>query len=164
MAPGFGVGGYCLTERQRLAGRDWAARNFFGRQEHLDMALDAIDVNDRMPLHTLRLIDEFAPDAETRQVAILGVSYLNDVADTRSSPTAILYDALMERGVNVSVHDPLVSTWPEKRIEIDCTMSGLARLSHADMVIFVVRHREYLGLDAPAILAAFPNARTVIDA
>ena len=47
-------------------------------------------MNDAMPLHTLKLIKELVPDLAGCRVVILGVSYLNDVADTRSSPTAIL--------------------------------------------------------------------------
>jgi UDP-N-acetyl-D-glucosamine dehydrogenase len=162
MAPGFGVGGYCLTKDSLLA--DWAARNFFGRERRLDLALDAVDVNDAMPRHTLQLIKELVPDIAGKTVLILGVSYLNDVADTRSSPSDILYEALAIEGATISVHDPLVTYWPERALPIDCRMESLKEAANSDVVVFAVRHRQYLALDAAAILALFPRARAVVDA
>jgi UDP-N-acetyl-D-glucosamine dehydrogenase len=91
MLPGLGVGGYCLTKDALLA--DWAASRYW-HSTPLNMALGALEVNNRMPLHTLELMKELVPDLNGRRVMILGVSYLNDVADTRSSPSEILYRSL----------------------------------------------------------------------
>jgi nucleotide sugar dehydrogenase len=161
MAPGLGVGGYCLTKDSLLA--DWAARNFFDRQGHLAMALEAVDVNDAMPLHTRDIVKRLLPDLSGRTILILGISYLNDVADTRSSPSDILYGALQAEGASILVHDPLVEHWPERGIVIDRRMESLNGL-RPDMVIFAVRHSEYLAFDAAGIRARFPEAMAVIDA
>jgi UDP-N-acetyl-D-glucosamine dehydrogenase len=162
MMPGFGVGGYCLTKDALLA--DWGGRTYWQNPKHLDMALEALAVNDAMPLHTFRLINELIPDLADRRVLILGVSYLNDVADTRSSPTAILYDALRVHGANVSVHDPLVAKWEEKGIAIDCRLDSLGSLRKQDALVVAVRHKEYLGLSAADLLSYFPDLRVVVDA
>jgi nucleotide sugar dehydrogenase len=162
MAPGLGVGGYCLTKDGLLA--DWAARGFFGRQEHLEFTLDAVDVNDAMPLHTRDVIKQLLPELSGKTVLILGVSYLNDVADTRSSPSALLHDALTAEGATVLVHDPLVERWAEKGISIDRGMESLNAL-RPDAVVFALRHREYLALDdAAALRALFPGAAAIVDA
>ena len=162
MMPGFGVGGYCLTKDALLA--DWGGRTYWQSPRHLDMALEALAVNDAMPLHTFRLINELIPDLADRRVLILGVSYLNDVADTRSSPTAILYDALKVHGANVSVHDPLVAKWEEKGIAIDCRLDSLGSLRKQEALVVAVRHKEYLGLSAADLLSYFPDLRVVVDA
>jgi UDP-N-acetyl-D-glucosamine dehydrogenase len=162
MMPGFGVGGYCLTKDALLA--DWGGRTHWQSPRHLDMALEALAVNDAMPLHTFRLINELIPDLTDCRVLILGVSYLNDVADTRSSPTAILYDALRVHGANVSVHDPLVAKWEEKGIVIDCRLDSLESLRKQDALVVAVRHKEYLGLRAADLLSYFPDLRVVVDA
>lgn len=162
MMPGFGVGGYCLTKDALLA--DWGARAHWKSPRHLDMALDALAVNDVMPLHTLELIKELVPDLASRRVVILGVSYLNDVADTRSSPTAVLYDALMAAGAHVSVHDTLVTNWEEKGISIDCRMESLRSFPKPDVLVAAVRHKEYLELAAGDLLSYFPGLRALVDA
>lgn len=162
MSPGFGVGGYCLTKDSLLA--DWAARNFYGRQGHLGMSLDAVDVNDAMPRHTLELIKNFVSELVGKSILILGVSYLNDVADTRSSPTHILYEACVAEGATVLVHDPMVAHWDEKNISIDCRMESLEDFVQVDVVVFAVRHQQYLVLDANKIVTLFPRALTIIDA
>ena len=162
MAPGFGVGGYCLTKDSLLA--DWAARNYFKREGHLDVALDAVDVNDAMPLHTLALIKQLVHDFTGKTVLIMGVSYLNDVADTRFSPTNILYQACAAEGANVFVHDTTVDYWPERGINIDKQFEALNRLPPPDVVVFAVRHQEYLMLDGKNILALFPTVAAVVDA
>ncbi len=161
MLPGFGVGGYCLTKDSLLA--DAAARSFSGGAHRLKMSLGAIDVNDAMPLHTLRLMKKLVPSLSNHNVTILGLSYLNDVADTRSSPTEILYDACIADGAHVRVHDPLVGYWPEKNMAVDCRMDDLAAPPHAEIVVFAVRHREYLALTSADVLSLFPKAKVIVD-
>ncbi|HUS38726.1 MAG TPA: nucleotide sugar dehydrogenase, partial [Pirellulales bacterium] len=150
MLPGFGVGGYCLTKDTLLA--DWAAGAYWKSQKRMDMAVGALAVNDAMPLHTLQLIRELAPDLSRCRILILGISYLNDVGDTRSSPTERLYKALAAEGADVSVHDPLISKWVEMETEIDCQLDSL-RTMCPDVLVTAVRHKEYLGLNADAVLA-----------
>jgi nucleotide sugar dehydrogenase len=162
MAPGFGVGGYCLTKDSLLA--DWAARNYFKRDGHLTVALDAIDVNDAMPLHTLALIRQLVHNLAGKNILIMGVSYLNDVADTRFSPTDILYEACTTEGAHVLVHDTMVDHWPERGINIDTCREALHRLPPPDVVVFAVRHQMYLTLDGKNILELFPTASAVVDA
>ena len=162
MQPGFGVGGYCLTKDSMLG--DWSARNFFGRNSHLEMALRAVDVNDAMPLHTFSLLKEHVPDLAACKILVLGVSYRNDLADTRSSPTEILFEACRSEGASVYVHDTMLSYWPERRLPIDPRLESLRRLPAPDAVVFAVRHKEYLAFDAAAILDLFPNLRAAIDA
>jgi UDP-N-acetyl-D-glucosamine dehydrogenase len=162
MLPGFGVGGYCLTKDALLA--DWAARAYWQSHKRMEMAMGALAVNDAMPLHTLQLIRDLVPDLSKRRILILGVSYLNDVADTRSSPTERLYKALAAEGADVSVHDPLISRWVEMDTEIDCRLDSLRMMSCPDVLVTAVRHKEYLGLNADALLALFPSLQGVVDA
>ena len=58
----------------------------------------------------------------------------------------------------------LVTHWPERDIAIDCAMDAVARSPRPDIVVFAVRHREYLGLDADRIATLFPTARVIVDA
>jgi len=161
MAPGFGVGGYCLTKDALLA--DWALQTHFGGKRRLDMSLEAVRVNDRMPLHTFSVLKEAVSSVEGLNVALLGVSYRAGVADTRSSPSGSFYDRCLEAGATVSLHDPMLSFWPDRGIPVEQALETFAAHAH-DVVVFAVRHPEYLSLTGSDVLEYFPSVRYVIDA
>jgi nucleotide sugar dehydrogenase len=163
MAPGLGVGGYCLTKDSLLA--DWAYTNLFGSQEHLNMSLNAIGINDTMPEYTFERICQAlgaVQELRGKHVTILGVSYLNDVADTRSSPTETLATKLTHAGAVVQVHDPLVAYWAEQHRSVETNLEALSALKH-DVAVLAVRHSEYLRLSAADILRVLPGVRLVVD-
>jgi UDP-N-acetyl-D-mannosaminuronate dehydrogenase len=161
MAPGFGVGGYCLTKDSLLA--DWAYSTLFESDKRLDMSLSAINTNDMMPSFTVDLLKREMPDLRGKHVTVLGVSYLNDVADTRYSPSELFYDLCEKEGAVMQLHDPLVSYWVEKDTSVHTSIDELRTLKH-DAAIFVVRHSDYLAMTADDILSALPGVSLVIDA
>jgi UDP-N-acetyl-D-glucosamine dehydrogenase len=176
MAPGFGVGGYCLTKDSLLA--DWSYSTLFesekqqtgnqqtGNQQtgkRLQMSLSAINTNDLMPSHAFSLVQKEIPDLRGKHITVLGVSYLNDVADTRYSPTELFYDLCQKAGAVMHVHDPLVSYWVEKNIAVHTSIDGLREVAH-DVAVFAVRHSEYVNMSASEILSALPGVRLIVDA
>ena len=162
MAPGFGVGGYCLTKDPVLA--HWASMNIFGRKMGLDMAVKAVDINDLMPLHTLDLTKQaLGGTLNGKRVCILGASYLKDVGDTRHSPSETFWKALVKEGAIASVHDPLVKVWPEvPEAKVHKDLFGF--LAGADAVVFAVGHKEYLDLEPGKVVAATGKTPAIIDA
>ena len=161
MLPGFGVGGYCLTKDSLLA--DWSFNNLFEGRRHLDMSLNAININDLMPQHTLSLLqNELSNNTQIKNIALLGISYLNDVADTRYSPSELFYDECLQNNMNVYLHDPIVKYWEEKKININQDLSSFSNKG-IDVVVLTVRHSEYLNFDINSFNSYFPNIRIVID-
>ena len=161
MAPGFGVGGYCLTKDSLLA--DWSKTNIFGSTTHLEKSIAAVQTNDRMPLHAFRLLQHAVGSLDNKKVALLGVSYLNDVADTRSTPADRFYDACASAGAELLLHDSLVRYWPEKKLEVSNDLKAIGE-QKPDVVIFAVRHTEYLQLSAETLHDLFPSAQAIVDA
>lgn len=160
--PGFGVGGYCLTKDSLLA--QWAATHHYGGGVDLTLTLQAIRINDEMPLHTHGLLTTVLDGKLAgKRVAILGASYLPDVADTRFSPTATLVDAVRRDGGIPVVHDPSVSTWME-RPDITIEPSVARALAGADAVVFTVPHRAILDLDVETVLRAVGGPCAIVDA
>lgn len=141
--PGFGVGGYCLT-KDPLFG-------VVGANELFELDLDfpfssmAVEVNEQMPLVTVRKIEELLPDGlEGARILLLGVSYRSDVADTRSSPSEVFVRAARERGAEVVCHDPLVREWPELGVPVHRDLPPPVGF---DAVVFAVNHVAYTTLD-----------------
>jgi nucleotide sugar dehydrogenase len=139
MRPGLGVGGYCLTKDPLLA--SWASKNFYSNTL-LPQSEKAVQINDNMPLHTLKSIKkEFHNNLKSKNVLLLGVSYLNDVGDTRFTPVDLLYDGLIESGATVRLHDPFVGHWQEKNKEVDQALDK----SSYDIIVICTGHKVFQG-------------------
>lgn len=138
--PGLGVGGYCLTKDSLLA--QWSARELFGLSHELSVTLRALEINFAMPLHTVARLEEALGDLGGKRVAVLGVAYIADVGDARNTPTEILYDALVERGAEVVLHDPALESW-EERPDADLRDDLTATLTGAEAIVLAVPHTMY---------------------
>src|SRR4029078_12348726 len=113
----------------------------------LELTLRALHVNYHMPLHTLNLARELAGGSlQGRRGAVGGGFYLPGGGDTRNSPTEVLVDGLLAEHAEVVVHDPCVSSWPE-RPSIGVERDLARGLAEAEIVLLVVGHREYLNLE-----------------
>ena len=116
--PGFGVGGYCLTKDPLFA--KIAAKEIFGLCNHdFPYSSQAVEVNRVMPLVTLeRLKKFFNGSIKGKKILLLGVSYREDVGDTRYSPSEVFYLKAKKEGAEVIPHDPLVEYWEETKLNI----------------------------------------------
>lgn len=142
--PGFGVGGYCLPEDGYLA--QWGGRNLLGSGVELSMTLEALHVNEEMPLHTLRRLREGLGGLEDRTILVAGVSYLPEVGDTRNSPSLFFCERLRQEGSQPLVHDPWVEHLPEGlSAEMVPWDEGLRK---ADALVFAVAHHAYREVSA----------------
>tara|TARA_B110000971_G_C20026346_1_gene509019 strand:+ start:635 stop:2146 length:1512 start_codon:yes stop_codon:yes gene_type:complete len=160
MLPGFGVGGYCLTKDALLA--DWSFNNLFNGERHLDMSLNAIRINDLMPNYTFKLLKSRFNKIENINLAILGVSYLNNINDTRYSPSELFYDKCIENKIDVYLHDPIVKYWKEKDLVVNQDLSYFSN-KKIDVVVFTVRHKEYLDMNPEEFIKTFENIKLIID-
>jgi len=163
--PGFGVGGYCLPKDPLMALA--ASRTIFGL-DSLDFPFCrmAVATNRDMPLVSLdRISHMLGGSLAGRRLALLGVSYRPDVADTRHAPAEIFLREAQARGAAVALHDPLVAYWPEVNCEVSQTLPAPGDL---DAVVFATAHGVYrdivpaswLGGATPAVL----DANDVLDA
>lgn len=160
LRPSLGVGGYCLTKDPVLA--NWAMSSIFNIKDSLKVAINSVNINDTMPLHTIELIKEEFPVLEDVVVAVLGVSYLEELGDTRHSPSETLVRILNESWVIVRVHDPYVDYWAEME-NIPVLSDRQKALREADVVVFAVGHEEYKGYDPAEIVMMTGKKPLIID-
>jgi len=141
MLPGLGVGGYCLTKDPLLA--SWARMNLFGSEEKLGQSERGVHINDKMPLYAFEYLNaQYSGSLEGKKVLLLGVSYLNDVGDTRFTPVEGFYDHLELEGCEITLHDPHVKYWEEKDIWVNQDLDDLLT-NPFDVIAITTGHKDY---------------------
>jgi len=141
--PGIGVGGYCLTKDPTFAPA--SASQIYNLELDFPFSSLAVKVNNNMPLHVLsRFVTLLDKDIKKSKVLVCGVSYRQDVGDTRYSPTELLVTKLLELGADVICHDPHVTYWEEMSMQLT---SKLPKANNFDAVIFAVSHKYYKDID-----------------
>jgi UDP-N-acetyl-D-glucosamine dehydrogenase len=73
---------------------------------------------------------------------LLGVSYLNDVGDTRYTPVEGFFDQLEIEGCSISLHDPHVLYWEEKDTWVNQDLNELLDTNY-DIIAVTTGHKEY---------------------
>lgn len=141
--PGLGIGGYCLTKDPSFTPA--AARQLFGHDLEFPYSRLALQVTSRMPYHALERLAELLGGALAgKKILLCGVSYRQDVADTRYSPSEVLVRELRDRNAVVDFHDPYVMHWEELEEQV---LNELPSPDAYDAVIFAVPHSDYQTLE-----------------
>lgn len=142
--PGLGVGGYCLTKDPTFAPA--AAEQLFNENLLFPFSEMTVEINNNMPLHTIERLSSLIDKDSLHDMRILvcGVSYRQDVGDTRYSPSEILVKHLIKKGAKVTSHDPYINFWEEMEQELP---EELPSGSDFDAIIMAVSHKYYKDLE-----------------
>lgn len=142
--PGLGVGGYCLTKDPTFTPA--AARQIFGISSDFPFSRLAVEINHNMPLHVVeRLLKLMKIDIQKSNILVCGISYRQDIGDSRYSPSELLVKELLNLGASVTCHDPYIDYWEEMDLQIE--NKNLPDFKNFDAIIFAVPHRQYAKLD-----------------
>src|SRR5712671_6298351 len=112
--PGPGLGGHCIPIDPFYL--TWKAREFNIATRFIELAGE---INTAMPRYVVtRLLEALSDRGKAlkgAKVLLVGLAYKKDVDDVRESPAFALWELLLERGADVSYHDPLVPAVPRTR-------------------------------------------------
>jgi len=186
--PGPGIGGYCLPKDGGLG--LWAYKHLMGFENDIfRITPEAININDTRALHAAQLVRDALRNmgriVAASQIALLGVSYREDVGDTRYSGSEIVARKLTEMGADVRAHDPYVKHWwelekqesypavgaswsrffrnQEHLADFSMTPDLEAALKGSDAVVLAVRHRPYLELHPDEVVRMAGGPLAVVD-
>ncbi len=165
LTPGPGAGGYCLPKDSYYL---VAPASKLGYRPRLLTTARA--VNDGMPRHVVDLVKDALAErrvkiAESR-IAILGLSFKANTADTRESPSLRVVALLARAGAKIAVHDPLVEMRGLKlpRAVTIRTADLREALKGADALVLMTDHLNYRSLRLDSLPELGPKLKTVIDA
>ena len=131
---------------------------------HPDMILSGRRVNDGMGKfiaeRTVKMLIKTGRQVQGARVALLGLTFKENVPDLRNSRVVDIFSELADYGVEVSVHDPLADPG-EAEAYYGITLVDQKALDGVDAVILAVAHEAYrqLGL---AGMARFCKAQPPI--
>jgi UDP-N-acetyl-D-galactosamine dehydrogenase len=134
---------------------------------HPEMILAGRRINDGMGKHiaerTVKMLIRAGKQVRGARVAILGITFKEDVPDLRNTKVVDIISELQDYGVKVVVSDPLADP-QEAREYYGVDLQPLDRIRDLDAVILAVMHRVYLdeGLEGITGRCADANA-PVID-
>ncbi len=124
LKPGIGVGGHCIPIDPIFL--------VDACPEITGLLRAARQLNDEMPLQTAEKILRSVAGVNEPKVVCLGATYKPNVRDTRESPALEVFAILRQRGLDVSLFDPLLE-------EYACD-SVLAAARGADTLAILVPH------------------------
>jgi UDP-N-acetyl-D-glucosamine dehydrogenase len=112
--PGPGLGGHCIPIDPFYL--TWLARRYGLTTRFIELAGE---VNQRMPEYVITQLMEFLNERgkslKGSRICLLGVAYKKDVDDPRESPSFVLMEHLLKRGVELTYNDPHVPHLPKMR-------------------------------------------------
>ncbi|WP_042143758.1 nucleotide sugar dehydrogenase [Paucisalibacillus sp. EB02] len=114
---------------------------------HSQIILSGRKINDDMGKYVagniIKQMIKAKQDIDGARVAILGLTFKENVGDVRNTKIIDIVEELKEYGVNVLVHDPVAEA-DDVYHEYNITLVNEEELKEIDTVVLAVPHKEYL--------------------
>ena len=139
MLPGLGVGGYCIP-KDPLITKVAAEKIFNFKDLSFPMSVKAASINKKMPDFTFEVIQKICKKLKINKILLMGVSYKDNVGDTRYTAAERLYKKLNASKFKIFLHDPLVKKWNEINKIVD---TKLPDIKLVQLIVFLVKHKQF---------------------
>lgn len=141
--PGPGAGGHCIPIDPNYLSYKVRSLGYPFRFVEL-----AQEINARMPAYVvtraMELLNRHGRALRGARVALLGVTYKQDVADQRESPALAVATELLRRGAVLSYHDPYVRQWQVDGRPIPRLADLETAIGDTDLLVLLQAHRDYV--------------------
>ena len=140
--PGVGVGGHCIPVDPFYL--SWKAREYDFYVNFIDLAART---NDNRPYYVVSkigdVLGERGKTVRGSRLLLLGMSFKEDIRDTRNSPALQIAGMLVQKGASVSYSDEFVPEVLVGDLRLESTALDERVLSEQDAVVVLVRHSYY---------------------
>ena len=132
---------------------------------HPEMILAGRRINDGMGKfiaeRTVKLLIHGGKAVKGAKVAILGITFKEDVPDLRNSRVVDIVHELADFGVEVLVHDPLADSGEARRY-YGLELVSLEGLQAVDAVVVAVMHKAYVQMGLLGVAGLCTNGRPIV--
>ena len=132
---------------------------------HPEMILAGRRINDGMGKYiaerTVKLLIHSGKPVKGAKVAVLGITFKEDVPDLRNTRVVDIVRELHDYGVEVLIHDPMADP-REAGVYYDVALSPLEALKGADAVVLAVMHKTYREMGLPGVAGLCTNGRPIV--
>ncbi len=142
--PGPGLGGHCIPIDPFYL--TWKAKEFNMYTRFIELAGQ---INTKMPEYVIQqsmeALNEHGKSLRGARVLLVGMAYKNDIDDLRESPSIELVRLLLEKGAEVSYHDPYIPSYVDEacpEIQLDGQPLTKEVLENVDMVLISTNHSD----------------------
>lgn len=158
--PGL-VGGHCISVDPYYLSSKAEMMGY-----HPQLILASRRVNDSMgPLvadKLIKMLVQAGKAPKNAKVAILGITFKEDVPDLRNSRVPDIVDTLREYGVEPMIFDPLASP-PEVKHEYNLALSHPNDMKELDAVIYAVQHEAFRADFETSVVSKMKDGAVLID-
>lgn len=141
LQPGCGVGGHCI------AVDPWFIVN--QNPETAKMIRQARLVNDYKPQYVVEQVEKAVAGIDNPKIACLGLAFKPDIDDLRESPALDITKTLADNLSNqILAVEPNIGSLPQVlKKHNNVSLATLSdALQHADVIVVLVKHKEFIGL------------------
>jgi UDP-N-acetyl-D-galactosamine dehydrogenase len=132
---------------------------------HPEMILAGRRVNDGMGKYiaekTIKLLIKSGKAVKGAKVAVLGITFKEDVPDLRNTRVVDIVGELEEYGVEVVVHDPMADS-DEAKEHYGLELKPIEKLKGADAVVLAVMHKAYREMGLPGVASLCMNGKPIV--
>ncbi len=159
--PGL-VGGHCIPVDPY-----YLVKKAKELDHHPQVILAGRSINDNMPKHvgemTIKGLNEAGKVIKDSKVVVMGLTYKENVADTRKSPARDLVKELHEFGIDVYGHDPLLSHEEIEDFGVEAVGSLDELGFEVDGFVFTVAHDEFREISLEELKALSGKDPLLVD-
>lgn len=132
---------------------------------HPEMILAGRRINDGMGKYvaerTVKLMIQEGKQINHTRVAVLGITFKEDVPDLRNTRVVDIVAELKDYGIDVLVHDPLADE-KEAKVYYGLDLKPLDQLAGVDALVMAVAHRPYIAMGMTKLASLCNGNRPVI--
>lgn len=131
---------------------------------HPEVILSGRRINDNMGAFVaqklVKLLSAQGIALQTARIAILGLTFKENVPDLRNSRVPDILDELTDYGITPMIHDAMADP-AEAQEEYQVTLSSMAEIQKMDAIILAVPHQEYL-TQMPELLTEIATSTAIL--
>ncbi len=147
--PGLGYGGSCFPKDVRAL--QAMARNV-GVEPRILAAVDCVNDHQKEVLMA-KITQEYGEDLSGKRFAVWGLAFKPRTDDIREAPSVVMLELLLQRGAELSVHDPVAMTNIQKQFgdRLIYNAVPLDALRDADALVICTEWKEFQNPDFEAM-------------